>query len=377
MKNTKLIEQQIQEQNEDYIKKYLEKNKEIIKETPLKKSKYTNITKLNEIIKTTKTGKAEININQKEKAEIIEINSIEELKNNPTKTLIKKTLNAESTPKDQYEAKANTAIEKATIIKLKETKEQIKIKIKTKNNTCNKVIIIIPKNSETTIITEYELEENSILAQTLICEENSKINHAQKIEAKKEAILTKQFILEKDTKLTNSELIFNGELFRTNTTIVLEQEGAETQYYSSLIGEKQNKHDINYIALHKGENTKSHFIFKSVAKDQSKNVFDGMIKITETGKKTNALLECHGMIIGNQASINQIPSLEISNDDVKATHSATIAHIQEDEIFYLQTRGLETEQAKKMIIKSFLESNTTILPENTKKEIVEEIEKRV
>ncbi len=364
----KTTTQKTMQEEKNKIQEYIQKNKQIEKEKPLKKSKYTDIKKLDQIIEKTKTSKATITIEPEKAAEIKEITE--------NKEILKKTITKENKPKDQYEAKANIAIEKATIIELKENKEKIKIKIETAKNTCNKVIIACEKNMESTIIIEHLLGENSILGETILCNENTRTTYVEKSNVKKEAIIVKQFILEKDAHLTKLDLTTTGELLKSKNTLILEGEGSEAKDYSLLIGENQNKHDISYLTLHEGKNTKSHCVFKSVSKDQSKNTFEGMIKITENGKMTNALLECHGMIIGNKASTNQIPSLEISNDDVKATHSATMAHIEEEEIFYLKTRGIEDSQAKKLIITSFLESNALMLPENAREEIIKEIEKK-
>jgi len=347
---------------------YLKKNFEILIQKPLKKSKYISTTKLDEIIEKAKIEKPQIKINKNNAT----------IKNQADDNQLIQTISLEEPPKDQYEAKGNSAIEKATAIIINETRNQKKtnIKIISKEKTCSKVIIIIPKNCEITIIEEHTAEKGSILSETFIIGENSTVNYARKTKTQDETIIQRQFILGKDSKLIKSDSWSQGKIY-SNTKIILHGDGSESKDYSFLIGTKNENYNINYWAIHRGKNTKSHCIFKSAMKDQSKNTFEGMIKIEETAEKTNALLECHGMLLGEQATNNQIPSLEIKNDDVKATHSATIAHISEEELFYLQSRGIEKEQAKKIIVKSFLESVIFELADNIKQELAEEIEKRL
>jgi Fe-S cluster assembly scaffold protein SufB len=348
---------------------YLKKNLEILIQKPLKKSKYISTTKLDEIIQKAKIEKPEIKINKKDAT----------IKDQAEDNQLIQTISLEEPPKDQYQAKGNSAIEKATAIIIKEStnRKKTNIKIISKEKTTSKAIIIVPKNCEITIIEEHVAEKESILSETFIIGENSIVNYARKTKPQGEIIIHRQFILGKDSKLIKSDSWSQGTTTYSNTQIIMHGDGSESKDYSFLIGTKNQNFNINYSAIHRGKNTKSHCIFKSAMKDQSKNTFEGMIKIEEKAEKTNALLECHGMLLGEQATNNQIPSLEIKTDDVKATHSATIAHISEEELFYLQSRGIEKEQAKKIIVKSFLESIIFELADSIKQELEEEIEKRL
>ena len=87
-----------------------------------------------------------------------------------------------------------------------------------------------------------------------------------------------------------------------------------------------------------------------------------MIRITKDAKNSRAYLAEHGMILGKEARADAIPGLEIETNEVKATHSASVAQINEEQIFYLMSRGMSEDEAKKMIIVGFFEPIVERIP---------------
>jgi Fe-S cluster assembly protein SufB/Fe-S cluster assembly protein SufD len=99
-----------------------------------------------------------------------------------------------------------------------------------------------------------------------------------------------------------------------------------------------------------------------VVKDKAKAIFKGMIRIEANAKNSRAYLAEHAMILSKDALADAIPGLEIETNDVKATHSASVAQIDEEEIFYLMARGLSEDEAKKLIIVGFFEPLVERIP---------------
>jgi Fe-S cluster assembly scaffold protein SufB len=87
-----------------------------------------------------------------------------------------------------------------------------------------------------------------------------------------------------------------------------------------------------------------------------------MIRIEKTAKNSRAYLAEHGMILGKDARADAIPGLEIETNDVKATHSASVAQINDEELFYIMSRGLTEDEAKKLIIVGFFEPVVERIP---------------
>jgi len=84
-------------------------------------------------------------------------------------------------------------------------------------------------------------------------------------------------------------------------------------------------------------------------------VFNGKILVRQDAQKTNAYQSNKNILLSEKADINSIPQLEIFADDVKCSHGATTGQLNPDELFYLRSRGIDTEKAKKILLYAFLE----------------------
>ena len=97
--------------------------------------------------------------------------------------------------------------------------------------------------------------------------------------------------------------------------------------------------------------------------DQSEVDYKGNITIKPKANLTNAYLAHHTLMLSKNAKTHTIPSLEIQADDVKAGHAATIGNVDEDLIFYLESRGLDKKSAQNLLIKSFMENDIKKIPD--------------
>ena len=101
--------------------------------------------------------------------------------------------------------------------------------------------------------------------------------------------------------------------------------------------------------------TEGRVVEKSILRNKSKSLFKGMIRIKENASKSNSFLSGRSILLDKDAKSDAIPGLEIFTNDVKATHSASVAQIDEEQIFYLKTRCLTHEEAERTIVEGFLE----------------------
>lgn len=157
-------------------------------------------------------------------------------------------------------------------------------------------------------------------------------------------------------------LNFGGKLTRYRIECYLNHDGAELVYNDIFFGNSEQKLDMFSRLIHSSPNTQGKFTTKAILKDKSEALFKGMIKILKDAKNTQAYLSDHSMMLSKECKSNSIPSLEIETDSVKATHSASTQQLDREHIFYLMSRGLTEEQAKKTIALGFLEPVIRVLP---------------
>ena len=174
----------------------------------------------------------------------------------------------------------------------------------------------------------------------------------------------------KDSRIVWSSGFLGGAYTRSRLESVMNEAGASSENVEVVFGNGSQRFDTVSNITHIGPNTSGHAISKGVVKDKSRSLFKGMIRIEKNAKNSRAYLAEHGMILSKDALADAIPGLEISTNEVKATHSASVAQINEEEIFYLTSRGLSENDAKKLIIVGFFEPLVERIP-------VPEIAKRI
>jgi len=114
------------------------------------------------------------------------------------------------------------------------------------------------------------------------------------------------------------------------------------------------EYDMRTLQLHEAEHTTSDLLYKNALYDQARTIFSGLIMVGETAHHTDAFQTCNNLIGSDQAEANAMPGLEINADQVKCSHGSTSGQISDEEVFYLRARGINTEQARRMITFGFL-----------------------
>jgi Fe-S cluster assembly scaffold protein SufB len=161
--------------------------------------------------------------------------------------------------------------------------------------------------------------------------------------------------IEKDAKMSWYMGLFGGQLSRYKIDNIMKGEGAIAEDVEIIFGTNDQSFDVTSNLIHNGPNTRGRVLSKSVMKDKSKSLFKGMIKIDKNGKSAESFLAGHAILLDKGAKSDTIPGLEIETNEVRATHSASVAQIDENQIFYLMCRGLNNEEAKREIVSGFLE----------------------
>ena len=118
--------------------------------------------------------------------------------------------------------------------------------------------------------------------------------------------------------------------------------------------DKNNHHEIKTNINHLAENTKSYQLIKSVLNDKSTGVYQGKIFVNDQAQKTDGYQLSKALLLNENTEFNGKPELEIYADDVKCSHGSTSGNLDENSIFYLMSRGLNYDQAKKLLIDGFI-----------------------
>ncbi len=166
----------------------------------------------------------------------------------------------------------------------------------------------------------------------------------------------KRFVLERYGKVNLVSCALGGRFTRSNVSGFLEGSGANMQEVEVVFGSHEQQFDMASTLYHIGDHTSGDVYSTGVFKDRAKGIFKGMIRIGKKGIGTNSFLSEHSMLLNPEAKADAIPALEIETNDVKASHSASVAQIDEEQIFYLMSRGIDASQSRKIIVRGFFEA---------------------
>lgn len=149
--------------------------------------------------------------------------------------------------------------------------------------------------------------------------------------------------------------LFGSLLSRYRIDYYLNGSGAKTNDSEVVFGNNDQSFDLQSNIIHDAPATEGRIVEKSILRNKSKSLFKGMIRINEGASKSSSYLSGRSILLDKDAKSDAIPGLEIFTNDVKATHSASVAQIDEEQIFYLATRCLDRAQAERTIVEGFLE----------------------
>jgi len=166
---------------------------------------------------------------------------------------------------------------------------------------------------------------------------------------------TRRTDLAQDAKVNWYSGLFGSMLSRYKIEYFLNGTGASCNDSEVIFGNNEQSFDIQTNVNHESPATEGRVVEKSILRNKSKSLFKGMIRIKENAAKSNSFLSGRSILLDKDAKSDAIPGLEIFTNDVKATHSASVAQIDEEQIFYLKTRCLTHEEAERTIVEGFLE----------------------
>lgn len=156
---------------------------------------------------------------------------------------------------------------------------------------------------------------------------------------------------------------FGGDRVKMELTTEMQGKGARSRMIGVALGGDNQRFDHHTRHRHLAEHTWSNIDFKSVGADRSRGSYTGLIRIEETARNSEAYQVNRNLLLSEKAHADAIPELEILNEEVSCSHGATVAPIDPDQLFYLESRGLDPEDALRLVVRGFLENTLQSVPE--------------
>jgi Fe-S cluster assembly protein SufD len=161
--------------------------------------------------------------------------------------------------------------------------------------------------------------------------------------------------LARDASLTMANISLGAALSKAHIATALEGEGASTKLYGFAFGRGGQHVDQHTLQDHRAPQTTSDLQFRAALQDRSRMVYTGLIRIAQEAQRTTAYQANHNLLLSDDTKAETIPMLEILADDVQCKHGASVGPIDDEQTFYLMSRGIPREAAQRLIVMGFIE----------------------
>jgi Fe-S cluster assembly protein SufD len=171
-----------------------------------------------------------------------------------------------------------------------------------------------------------------------------------------------QAIGERDSTTLLATVALGGEYARVRTDAKVVGQGASTRQVALYYADDTQMHDFRTLQDHVAPRTTSDLLFKGAVQDTARSVYTGLIRIGHDAKGSVAYQTNRNLTLSAGAWAESVPNLEIETNDVKCSHASTIGPIDEDQRFYLESRGIPPETAERLVVLGFFDEVLAQLP---------------
>lgn len=189
--------------------------------------------------------------------------------------------------------------------------------------------------------------------------------------------LTARAVIDRDASLTTVLTSFGGKQSKLDLGASLVGPGAQSELVGVALGEKRQHFDHHTVHVHEAPNTWSNIDLKVALSGRAHSAYTGLIRIEEEATETEAFQEERNLLLSPRARADAIPELEILNREVSCSHGATTSPVDPEQIFYLQTRGISAEEARRLVVRGFFEGVLERVPSQLRGDVERRVEERL
>jgi len=229
-----------------------------------------------------------------------------------------------------------------------------------KTSNFPRVLVVAGENSSVKLVEQYVSAGRATFTNAvveIVMMDGARLKHDRLQQEGAEAfhVATTSVELGRGSSYNSTAVNLGAKLARHDISVVMNYEGAEC-WVDGLYVVGNNQHsDTHSVIDHKQPNCNSHQLYKGILDGNARAVFNGKIFVREGAQKTDAMQTNKNLLLSPQARIDTKPQLEIYADDVKCAHGAAVGQIDEEELFYLATRGINPQLGKSLLTYGFAE----------------------
>ena len=231
-------------------------------------------------------------------------------------------------------------------------------------------LIVIDEGAEATVVEDY-LSDDSVGeslasgAVEIVTGQASRLRYANLQEWNTQTWHFNRLQAEtgRDSRVDWLFVAVGGRTHRAEVDVGLTGQGAETELVGLIFGDGDQQFDHQTLQDHIGNDTRSNLNFKAALADASSSNFQGLIRVNKTSLRTDSNLENRNLLLSDHSKAESDPRLEILNSDViRCAHGATVGPLDPETIFYIQTRGVPSDEARRLVVEAFFDEVLQKIP---------------
>jgi len=232
---------------------------------------------------------------------------------------------------------------------------------------CSRVVVVAGENSEATVVEIQSSADHDALVipvTELIVEQSARLRYlaVQDLARSVWQIGTQAATIDRDGYLLASTVALGGHYARVRTDTKMIGRGAEGDIMAVYLGDGDQTLDFRTFQQHVAPDTHSNLMFKGALDGRSRSIYTGLIRIEKEASGVTAFQTNRNVKLSDEAWAESVPNLEIENNDVKCSHASAVGPIDEDQRFYLESRGVPSDVADRLVIQGFFSEVLTQLP---------------
>lgn len=166
----------------------------------------------------------------------------------------------------------------------------------------------------------------------------------------------------KHSKISWTQIETGSAITWKYPSVILQGDDSVGEFYSVALTNNFQQADTGTKMIHIGKNTRSTIISKGISAGHAHNAYRGLVRITPTATNARNFTQCDSLLMGDQCAAHTFPYIEVKNASAQVEHEATTSKISEEQLFYCQQRGINTEDAVSMIVNGFCKQVLKELP---------------
>ena len=185
----------------------------------------------------------------------------------------------------------------------------------------------------------------------------------------------------RDATLRTSAVALGGDYARLRSEARLDGQGSESNQLAVYFGDGTQMLDFRTLQDHDAPRTRSDLLFKGAVEDSARSVYSGLVRLRPTAQKANAFQTNRNLVLTEGADARSVPNLEIEASDVKCSHASTVGPVDDEQLYYLESRGIAPDEAERLIVLGFFDDVFERLPLSTlttglRRSVVDKLEHR-